>query len=359
MPDSRGRAHCILSLTGDNGEVTTPVTRREARAADLLSAATAPVRHARARRAARIRMVFATAASAVLAVGAVAAITGAVLAPALVPDETLAAASTPTTVPVPLPQAVDAIPAPTVAIAPATVDVCGIPAFTDALSAGDDAGAIAAAGGADAFRRAVASGAAPCVSLADPARVWLVVNKTHPFDPIDYAPDPLVQPDVREITRVTLRADAASALTEMFAAAAASGAGELALDSGYRSYRTQRTTYERIVSAKGRDEADMVSARPGYSEHQSGLAADVTACPSGCLGLDSFAGTSQQQWISDHSWEHGWIVRYSDGQTATTGYSPEAWHLRFIGRELAAAYHQGGFTSLEEFFGMPAAPTYG
>ncbi|QIG38840.1 M15 family metallopeptidase [Microbacterium sp. 4R-513] len=338
--------------------MTTPVTRREARAAQLLTAVSAPVRHARARRAARIRGVFAAVAGIALVVGGAAAVTSALTASGLTPEARLQADPTPSATPVPLPQPVEALPAPSVAAAPAVVDVCGIPAFTAAIAAGDDAAAIAAAGGADAFRTAVASGAAPCVSLSDPARVWAVVNKTRPFDPVDYRPASLTGPGVREISTGDLRADAAASLSEMFAAAAAAGAGELALDSGYRSYRTQRTTYQRLVSAKGIGGADMVSARPGFSEHQSGLAADVTACASGCVGLESFAGTPQQQWIAAHAWEYGWIVRYEDECTAVTGYSPEPWHLRYIGRELASAYHSGGWRTLEEFLGLPPAPDY-
>ena len=66
----------------------------------------------------------------------------------------------------------------------------------------------------------------------------------------------------------------------------------------------------------------------------------------------------QGQWIVAHGWEYGWITRYEDGYTPVTGYSPEPWHLRYIGPELARAYHDGGWHTLEEFFGLPAAPTY-
>ena len=74
--------------------------------------------------------------------------------------------------------------------------------------------------------------------------------------------------------------------------------------------------------------------------------------------MGAFGGTPQQAWVAAHSWEYGWIVRYVEGRTEVTGYSPEPWHLRYIGRELAAAYHEGGWQTLEEFFGLPAAPDY-
>ncbi len=77
-----------------------------------------------------------------------------------------------------------------------------------------------------------------------------------------------------------------------------------------------------------------------------------------CGTLDDLAATAQGAWIAEHSWEFGWITRYEDGFTPITGYSPEPWHLRYIGPELARAYHEGGWHTLEEFFGLPAAPAY-
>ena len=339
--------------------MTPPVTRREARAAHLLTGASAPVRHARARRASRIRVTFACVASVVLGVGGAAAITAAVIAPDIAASAGLMVVDAEQkTQPPPAPQPVAALPAPSVEAAPALVDVCADPAFTAAIGVGDDGAAIAAAGGGEAFRAALATGHAACVSLADPGRVWAVVNKSRPSDPVDYQPGALVAPAMRDISGGTLRADAATALAAMASAAGVAGAGDVALASGYRSYATQRSTYQRQVSSRGRAEADKVSARPGYSEHQSGLAADVTACSSSCADMGAFGGTSQQRWVAEHSWEFGWIVRYVDGRTPITGYSPEPWHLRYIGPELAAAYHEGGWQSLEEFFGLPAAPDY-
>ena len=228
-----------------------------------------------------------------------------------------------------------------------------------ALEAHDDGAAIAAAGGAEAFRVAVAEGRAGCVDLSDPTRVWVVVDKARPYDPIDYRPSGLVMPDgVRSLEGGSLRSDAASALTAMVTAAREAGVGEIALESGFRSYETQQGSYGRQVDQKGRAEADLVSARPGFSEHQSGLAGDVVACAGGCGSLDDLAATPQGRWVADHAWEHGWIVRYVEGATDVTGYSPEPWHLRYIGPELARAYHDGGWTSLEEFFGLAPAPEY-
>ncbi|MEU1971885.1 M15 family metallopeptidase [Microbacterium sp. NPDC019599] len=340
--------------------MTPPATRREARAAHLLATAPVPVRHARARRAARIRVGFAAVAAAALGIGGAAAITAAVIAPELSASAGLVAEATPTASPVPLPQAVSELPAPKVEAAAAIADLCADPAFVAALESGDDEATLAAAGGAEPFRAAVASGTAECVSLADPARLWVVVNKARASDPIDYRPGGLAAPaGVRDIAGGSLRGEAAGALADMIAAARAAGAGEIALESGFRSYATQQSTYGRQVSSRGAAGADLVSARPGYSEHQTGLAADVTACTYGCDDMGTFGGTAQQEWVAAHSWEFGWIVRYVEGRTEITGYSPEPWHLRYIGPELASVYHEGGWQSLEEFFGLPAAPDYG
>jgi D-alanyl-D-alanine carboxypeptidase len=144
----------------------------------------------------------------------------------------------------------------------------------------------------------------------------------------------------------------------MASGAAAAGVGEIALLSGFRSFQTQQETYGNQVGAQGAAQADLTSARPGYSEHQSGLAADVVACADGCGTLDDLAATAQGQWIAANAWQYGWIVRYEAGYQPITGYDPEPWHLRFIGTDLAKAYHDGGWHTLEEFFGLPAAPTY-
>src|SRR3546814_14600344 len=82
--------------------------------------------------------------------------------------------------------------------------------------------------------------------------------------------------------------------------------GEIALESAYRSYTTQESTYAGHVADRGVEGADLVSARPGFSEHQSGLAVDVVPCDEGsCATIDDLAGSSQGAWIAEHAWEHG------------------------------------------------------
>ncbi|RED00019.1 D-alanyl-D-alanine carboxypeptidase [Microbacterium sp. AG157] len=259
----------------------------------------------------------------------------------------------------PPPVADDGIPVPQLAAVAATATPCDDPAFTAALASGDDAATIAAAGGGQAFRAAVASGIAPCVSLSDPNREWLVVNKQRPYDPVDYQPGDLVMPaNVRALEDSAVRAPAAAALTSLVKAASDAGVGEIGYLSAYRSYTTQKSTYAGRVAVGGVAEADRESARPGFSEHQSGMAVDIVPCNGSCRTLDDVAGSPQGAWVREHAWEYGFITRYAEGRESVSGYEPEAWHLRYIGPELARAYHEGGFTTLEEFFGLPAAPTY-
>ncbi|GAA5034163.1 hypothetical protein GCM10025738_18300 [Microbacterium fluvii] len=300
---------------------------------------------------------------AVLVVGATVAVTAALTGGPVAAGLALGAADA-VTAEVVQPVSIKVLPAPRIEAAPQAgeaepgAEICDLPAVRKALKKGDDDVVIAAAGGGAAFRAAVADGRADCIRLDDPTRAWVVVNKTHPYDPADYRPDDLhTVSGVRSLSGGSLRADAAAALSTMVAAAAS--AGEVAMESGYRSFATQTSTYNGQVAARGVEKADLVSARPGYSEHQSGLTADLVPCSGGrCATLDDLAGSAQGDWIAAHAWEYGWIVRYETDCTDVTGYLPEPWHVRYIGRELAAAYHEGGWHTLEEFFGLPAAPDY-
>jgi D-alanyl-D-alanine carboxypeptidase len=254
------------------------------------------------------------------------------------------------------PEGIRELPAPRIDQSDA-VDACASDAFGAARDAGDAAGMIEAFGGAEGFRLAASAGS-PCLSLDDPAWPWVVVNKQRPLSPIDYAPPVVMPADARNLVDGGLREDAARALDALVAAAAEAG-GEIALQSGYRSYATQVGTYNAQVGALGQEGADAVSARPGYSEHQLGLAADVVACGAGgCGTIYDIGGTPQGDWLAENAWRHGWIVRYEHGHTQTTGYSPEPWHLRYVGVELAQAYHEGDYHTLEEFFLLPAAGEY-
>lgn len=194
---------------------------------------------------------------------------------------------------------------------------------------------------------------------SDPARTDVVVNKRRPLSPIDYAPAELRAPEVATATdKALLRPDTAAAVEEMFRAAAGDGVG-LTLVSGYRSFADQEATYAHWVAVYGNAaEADTVSARPGYSEHQTGLAFDIGAADGTCTLSGCFRDTAAAQWAAAHAAEFGFLLRYPLGASDITGFSAESWHFRFVGRDVAQAMQSGGTQTLEEHFGLPAAPSY-
>lgn len=306
---------------------------------------TSPLAQHRAARGRRRLPLLALGAAVVVGILAGAGIGGGIAAP---PAELAAPPAPATAVDLPVP-AIDQV----AAVAP-----CESEAVTGALAAGDASAVIAAFGGAEPFRQQVAAGSAPCVPLDDARWPWVVVNKQRPLVPLDFRPASFAETANPAVAGRALTTEAAAALDELVRAAAAEGAGRIALDSGFRSYQTQMAAYGSQVAMRGTHGADDVSARPGHSEHQTGLAADVVACDGGCGTLGGFGGTAQAAWTAENSWRFGWIVRYEEGATGTTGYVAEPWHLRYVGVELAAAYHEGGFHTLEEFFGLPPAATY-
>ena len=194
-------------------------------------------------------------------------------------------------------------------------------------------------------------------SLDDPDSPWVVVNKARPLEPADHVPDDLVQ--VSGVTFVdggTLRREAADALSAMEKAATAKGLG-FQVSSAYRGFARQSDIYHTNVNKSGEAKADRFSARPGYSEHQTGWSADLydsSACRlKACFG-DSAAG----QWVAAHGAEYGFIIRYPEGKSSVTGYEYEPWHVRYVGEGLAMQMRERNAVTLEEFFGLPAAPTY-
>jgi D-alanyl-D-alanine carboxypeptidase len=181
---------------------------------------------------------------------------------------------------------------------------------------------------------------APSVAtvVADPLALTVLVNK-HWRLPPGWEPPDLVEPDVPftfsgDDPKRLLRQPAATALESLFAAAAQAGT-PLAAVSGYRSEQTQADLYELSVSEQGAAQADLHSARPGHSEHQTGLAMDVTSADGSCAVEDCFGATPAATWLAAHAAEHGFIVRYPAGEEAITGYAYEPWHLRFVGGDAA------------------------
>lgn len=195
-------------------------------------------------------------------------------------------------------------------------------------------------------------------SIDDPSSLWVVSDKLRPLDPVDYAPTDLVTPDVASQNPPTLRAEVAAAVVEMFAAGEAEGAGAFQVQSAYRSYALQVDVYGGYVQREGQAAADAQSARPGFSEHQTGLALDISPIPLSCPLKACFGDTTQGRWLADNAWRFGFLLRYPVDKVEVTGFMYEPWHFRYIGPELATEMHETGVTTLEEFFGLPAAPDY-
>ncbi len=187
------------------------------------------------------------------------------------------------------------------------------------------------------------------LSIDQAGSIWVVVNKKRPLNPIKYKP-------VLDKS-LNLAKPAADAYRLLKAAVAKAGKGTLCLNSGYRSYATQSYTYNLQVSRYGKKIAENLAAHPGHSEHQTGLAADVSTTALGCK-ITNFGKSSASSWIAKNSWQYGFIVRYPSGETATTGYQYEPWHLRFVGVELATQMQQQNITVLEKFWNLPPAPKY-
>jgi len=213
--------------------------------------------------------------------------------------------------------------------------------------------------GTTAVVRGLVDSLEPCRDITDASSAWVFVNKKNKLNPVTYVPAALRLPNIQRTGAHQLRSGAADALEDMVAAARSAGAGRIGIVSGYRSYATQKALYARYVRTNGQAWADSQSARAGFSEHQTGLAADLAACSTtGCSSIYTIDKTAQGKWLAKNSWKYGFVMRYEYGKTSTTGYAFEPWHFRYVGKELAADYHAGGFTTLEKYFGKKAAPKY-
>lgn len=180
-------------------------------------------------------------------------------------------------------------------------------------------------------------------SIDDPASLWVIVSKVSPLEPLNYAPTDLV--DVGNGHQ--LRREAAEAYQKMVTDARKVG-HEIVPLSGYRAYETQQVVYANEVQMYGQETADSQSARPGYSEHQTGLGIDVGG--GGCGIEDCFGETAEYQWLRKNAHKYGFIQRYTNGSQDITGYRTEPWHWRFVGKDLAVEMNRQNIQTLEEFF---------
>lgn len=165
----------------------------------------------------------------------------------------------------------------------------------------------------------------------------LIVNKTYSL-PQSYNPG--------------LNSVCKTAFNEMKAGAKKDGIN-IWISSGYRNYTRQNELYSYYCKRDGVEAADRYSARPGHSEHQAGLAIDVNSASTNAYNnIYKTVG----EWIAEHCWEYGFILRYPEGKESITGYKYEPWHIRYVGIELSTKLKESGLT-LEEYFGITSSYT--
>lgn len=176
----------------------------------------------------------------------------------------------------------------------------------------------------------------------------LIVNKTYSL-PANYQPVDPAEAIESEKCINCLEKEVMSAFQLMKSDASSIGLN-LYLASGYRSYKYQNTLYNNYTAVSGIEGADTYSARPGHSEHQTGLCFDLNSVE------DSFATTDEGKWIDSNAYLYGFIIRYPKGKESITGYQYEPWHLRYVGKELAKKlYHDGSWITLEEYYGLSSS----
>jgi D-alanyl-D-alanine carboxypeptidase len=182
---------------------------------------------------------------------------------------------------------------------------------------------------------------------ADPASLSVLITKNRGISPRDWEPPRLIRPDVASLGgNDRLRPVAAHALERLAEDARRVTGKRLVLASGFRSYDYQARLHARYVGRAGKA-AETFSAHAGHSEHQLGLAADVTQAGT---PYTRFGETRLGRWVARHAWRYGFVVRYPAGGQERTGYRPEPWHLRYVGPSLSAYLHGTGIATLEEAF---------
>ncbi len=188
--------------------------------------------------------------------------------------------------------------------------------------------------------------------IQNPSNLLALVNKDYALD--EYKPTDLVRPDVpfvfgnQELEKAYLRKEAAEQLEEMFTAAKAQGVMLTAI-SGYRSYEYQKMLLEREIAQFGEEKAVMAVAPPGQSEHQSGLAMDISSQSNNFQVNIEFADTKEGKWLAENAYKYGFILRYPEDKVSITQYQYEPWHFRYVGKDAAKVIYENDW-SLEEFF---------
>ena len=177
--------------------------------------------------------------------------------------------------------------------------------------------------------------------------IQILVNKNHSL-PEDYEPKDLIEPNVSTTKKLFVREVLHDDLMEMFKEAENDGA-YLSISSGYRSYQYQKTLFNNYVARDGIEAASRYSARPGQSEHQTGLALDIAAKSGKCTLSSCFKETNEGKWLNENAWKYGFILRYPEGKEEITGYMFEPWHFRYVGKKEAKKIFESGLT-VEEYY---------
>ncbi|CAG7616169.1 M15 family metallopeptidase [Leucobacter soli] len=194
-------------------------------------------------------------------------------------------------------------------------------------------------------------------AIDDPKSSQVVVNKHRPLKPKKYKPSGLRLPKgIANGNGQPMRGYAARAVEKMHQAAQKDGV-ELRILSAYRSYALQKQTFDAYVARDGRKAAETYSARPGHSEHQTGLAVDFGG-NQGCAFDTCFASTAAGKWLKKNAAKYGFIMRYPKGYTKITGYIWEPYHFRYVGKKVAKDMKAKKIRTLEQYRGLKAAPDY-
>ena len=186
---------------------------------------------------------------------------------------------------------------------------------------------------------------------ADPSTVEMLVNKTYYLDK-SYVPPELTDLSNKAGAPGTQLSKEAADAMEAWAVGGMEKGVAFYTTSSYRSYEGQETLYDNYVLNHGQEQADRESARPGHSEHQTGLTVDV--CATGDESSE-FGDTTAFLWASTNCMDYGWILRYPKNKEAITGYEYESWHFRYVGKDLAKAVYASGMT-FDEFWCLYIKP---
>ncbi|EFR99702.1 M15 family metallopeptidase [Listeria seeligeri] len=183
--------------------------------------------------------------------------------------------------------------------------------------------------------------------------ILVLANKDYSLQP-SYTPPDLVRPNVtfsfgdEQVEKAQMRKEAGTALEEMFQAANEDGYKLFAV-SGYRSYKRQQEVFQAEVNSKGDTKAREAVAYPGTSEHQTGLAMDISSESQSYELTEAFGTTPEGKWLEDNAHNYGFILRYMKGREDITKYQYESWHYRYVGKDAATIIYENNWT-LEEFF---------